>query len=208
MGIFPPIKIVNETRHSAQNSLTGVRITTGTRYFAAVLAQEVYEARRFMAWGWLPFFALAALAWLLPIEIGQRIGVLATAMVWLLLVGKQVLPIRYAQERRELMGQAIEIAAIKLIYERPDMESEYFLQARSMVRNDSPYKQRGFWPDIPAIDPAGYTNTEALALVNEPSIAAMVALLKEQQSKAEAYVTARSAKIAGWRGLGAEDLGY
>lgn len=208
MGIFPPIKIVTEARHSAQNSLTGVRITTGTRYFAAVLAQEVYEARRFMAWGWLPFLMLGALAGLLPLEIGPRIGVFASALVWLMLAGKQVVPFRSSREKREVMGQAIELAAIRLIYERPNMESEYRLQARSMVRSDSPYKAKGFWPDIPALDPTVYTNTEALALMDHPSVTAMIALLKEQQADAEAYVRARAKTLIKWRALGEESLGY
>ncbi len=208
MGIYPPIRIENSTAHLAQNSPSGVHITTGCRYFAAVLAQEVYEGRRFMAWAWLPFFALCAAAGALPIEVSQRIGIIVLATIWLILVARQAIPFRGMRQRRELMGQAIEIAAIKLIYARPDMETEYYLQARSIIRDDSSYKAMGFWPDIDSISPVGYTNDDALALVPDASILKMVALLKSVAPRAEAYVNANKDKIMSWVSLGDGSKGY
>jgi len=161
------INIVTSDRDFAQNGPTGIVIHTGTRYFAAVLLQEYYEFWRYAFWFWA-----------VPVVLGAALGfafgplyVLA-AVPFMLLVGRKIIP--FNLHERELTGQAIEIAAIKDFYGRQDMTDEYRLQARSMVRSDSSYKEKGYWPDIPAIDPVVYTNAMAVAGISEPSIDAMI----------------------------------
>jgi hypothetical protein len=106
------------------------------------------------------------------------------------------------------MGQAIEIAAIRWLYERPDMESEYRLQARSMIRSDSSYSALGLWKDIPRIDPFVYTNDDALAGTPNEAIEKMVASLKSLQPEAADYVWANMSRLRAWRPLGEESKGY
>ena len=195
------IKIVKSERDFAQNGATGIVIHTGTRYFAAVLLQEYYEFWRYAFWFWL-----------VPIIFGAGLGLMfgwpyaLSALPVMMLVGLKVLP--FNLHERELTGQAIEIAAIKKFYKRLNMSSEYRLQARSMIRNDSSYKQKGYWPDIPAIDPAAYTNDMAIAGVAEPSIDAMISKLKAKAPFAERYVEKHRAKLEKWQPMGEESKGY
>jgi hypothetical protein len=203
---FPPIKIVHKPDgQRAHNGPLGVTIETGTRYFAAVLLQEVYEGARQMAWMWLPFFAIIGGAF----AIGRPADSLA-AIAWLILISAEVVPLRYARERRELMGQAIEIAAIRLFYKREDMDSEYYLQARSMIRQDSSYISKGFWKKIGTIDPAVYTAFDAVNTKPNPTVDKMVRLLRSVAPKAESYVRKKRnwKKLEKWRSLGAESRGY
>jgi len=195
------IRIINSERDFAQNGPTGIVIHTGTRYFAAVLLQEYYEFWRYIFWFWAVPVALGAG---LALAFGPPYALIAVA--FMLLVGIKVLP--FNLHERELTGQAIEIAAIKDFYGRRDMVSEYQLQARSMVRSDSSYKEKGYWPDIPSIDPAAYTNTMALAGVSNPSIDAMITKLQSKAKFAEGYVKKHNANLAKWRPLGAGDCGY
>jgi hypothetical protein len=88
------------------------------------------------------------------------------------------------------------------------MAAEYRLQARSLIRSDSPYKAKGYWPDIPAIDPVSYTNDMAIAGVAEPSIDAMLVRLGEKAPEAEKYVKRHWSKLEKWRYFGEEDKGY
>ena len=171
--MFPPIKIVKASHHEAHNGPLGVRITTGTRYFASVLLQEVYEGRRFMAWFWLP-----TLAFVIAAVITGIYWIGAAVPVWMLAIGKSLLPTRGMLGKRELMGQAIEIAAIDILYGRKNMEMEYLLQARSMVRDDSGYAKKGLWPDIPKIPVS--VNFDS----GHPSIEEMARRLKAAQPKA------------------------
>lgn len=203
---FPPIKIVqNPNRENAHNGPLGVTIDTGTRYFAAVLLQEVYEGLRGMLWMWLPFFATIAAAFLL----GQPMYSVA-AIGWLMLVAFEAIPLRMFREKRELMGQAIEIAAIKLFYKRKNMDTEYKLQARSIIRRDSPYVKLGFFKSIGTVDPTTYTTFDAVALRPEPAVDAMIELLKSVAPEAERYVLKKSnwKKLEKWRPLGAKSKGY
>lgn len=203
---FPPIKIVqNPNRENAHNGPTGVTIDTGVRYFAAVLLQEVFEGARQMAWMWLPFFAIIAGAFI----AGQHIYSIA-AIVWIMLVAFEAIPLRMFQEKRELMGQAIEIAAIKLFYKRENMETEYYLQARSIIRQDSSYVQKGFFKKIGTVNPSEYRSFEAVDLKPHPSVESMVELLKSVAPEAEKYVLKKRnwKKLEKWRPLGAESKGY
>lgn len=195
------IKIVNSERHFAQNGPTGITINTGTRYFAAVLLQEYYEFWRYAFWFYAVPVALGASA---GFALGLPYALIGVAMM--MLVGMKILP--FNLHERELTGQAIEIAVIKTFYGRENMDSEYRLQARSMIRNDSPYKNKGYWPDIPAIDPVSYTNDMAIAGVTNDSIDAMVARLKSKQGPAEKYVKRHLPKLDKWRPLGEESKGY
>lgn len=195
------IKIVQSERDFAQNGPAGIVIHTGTRYFAAVLLQEYYEFWRYAFWFWaVPAIVGIALGWL----FGWPYALIALPIM--MLVGMKVLP--FNLHERELTGQAIEIAAIELFYGRKDMVGEYHLQARSLIRSDSPYKAKGYWPDIPAIDPSAYTNAMALAGTPHPSIDAMIAKLQSKAALADSYVKKHSAKLEKWRPLGAGDCGY
>lgn len=195
------IKIVKSQRDFAQNGATGITIHTGTRYFAAVLLQEYYEFWRYAFWFWLVPPVLGAVAGL---TLGLPFALIGLA--FMMLVGRKVLP--FNLHDRELMGQAIEIAAIKLFYGRSDMAGEYRLQARSLIRSDSPYKAKGYWPDIPAIDPMLYTNEMAIAGVSDPSMDAMLVRLGEKSHAAEKYVRKHWSKLEKWRPMGEEDRGY
>ena len=195
--MFPPIKIVKADHHEAHNGPVGVWITTGTRYFAAVLLQEIYEARRFMAWFWLPTLAFAIAAAVTGI---YWIG--AAVPVWMLAVGKSLLPTKGMLGQRELMGQAIEIAVIEMLYKRENMNMEYLLQARSMVREDSSYAKKGLWPDIPKIPVS--VNFDS----GHPSIMTMARRLHAAQPKARAYVLDHIEQLRKWRPMGAESKGY
>lgn len=208
--MLPPITIEKADHHRAQNGPVGVSITTGTRYFAAVLLQEVYEAKRYMAWYWGGALAIAGFSAIVHLATGldgQTTGItgFAVAAMWMILVGKHVFP--FNSWKRELMGQAIEIAAIRWLYERPDMESEYRLQARSMIRSDGVYAGLGYWPDM-RVDPMQYTNDDAIAGTPNDAIEKMVALLKDKQPEAADYVWANMALLKKWRPLGDESKGY
>lgn len=201
MGGSLMIKIVDLDRHFAQNGPTGITITTGTRYFAATLLQEYYEFWKYAFWFYaVPVLVGAAAAF----AFGPMFALAGLAVM--LLVAMRVIP--FNLDERELTGQAIEIAAIANFYGRPDMESEYRLQARSMVRSDSSYKQKGYWPKIRPIDPEAYTNAMALAYEPNASIDAMVKLLKTKKPFAESYVEKHRAKLEKWRPWGDEDHGY
>lgn len=195
------IRIINSNRDFAQNGPAGIVIHTGTRYFAAVLLQEYYEFWRYAFWFWLVPPVIGAAA---GYALGLPYALIGVALM--LLVGRQVLP--FNLHERELTGQAIEIAAIASFYGRKNMDSEYRLQARSLIRKDSPYKHKGYWPDIPAIDPTEYTNDMALAGVAHPSIDAMISKLKAREPFASRYVRKHRAKLAKWQPLGAGDCGY
>lgn len=199
------IKIIKSDKHFAQNGPTGIRIHTGTRYFAAVLLQEWFEFIRYAFWFWgvpVAIFAVSGGLYAYGIKLALW-GVLA-GVAFMVLVGSKT--IKFAD--RELNGQAIEIAAIKLFYERKDMESEYRLQARSMVRSDSPYMRKGYWPDIEPVDPNIYANTDAINGTYHPSIERMVSWLKAREPFAERYVKKHRTKLEKWKPLGPEGLGY
>ena len=195
------IKIIKSDRDFAQNGATGIVIHTGTRYFAAVLLQEYYEFWRYAFWFWLvpPVVGVAA-----GYTLGWPYALIGLAVM--MLVGLKVLP--FNLHERELTGQAIEIAAIAKFYGRKNMDSEYRLQARSLVRNDSPYKKKGYWPDIPAIDPASYTNNMAIAGVANTSVDAMITRLKTKEPFATRYVKKHYVKLEKWRPMGEESKGY
>lgn len=203
---FPPIKIVqNPNRENAHNGPLGVTIDTGTRYFAAVLLQEVYEGARQMLWMWLPFFAVIAAAFLL----GQPMYSIA-AIGWLALVAFEAIPLKMFREKRELRGQAIEIAAIRLFYKRENMETEYYLQARSIIRQDSSYVKKGFFKKIGTVDPSAYRAGDAAKMKPHPAVESMIELLKSVAPESERYVLKKSnwKKLEKWRPLGAESKGY
>lgn len=192
------IKIIESDGEKAQNGPTGITIETGTRYFAAVLLQEYYEFWRYAFWFWVApaIIAVAGLLIYPPLA--------ALSLLLMVLVGSKTIKF----EDRETMGQAIEIAAIKLFYGRLNMDSEYRLQARSMIRNDSSYKAKGYWKDIPSIDPLAYTNEMAIAGASEPNIDKMISKLKAKAPAAERYVKKHWDKLRGWRILGDESKGY
>lgn len=147
--IFPPVRIIEDrARYRAQNGPFGVVMTTGVNDFAAVMMQEIYEARRYMAWYWLPAIALAIVAAFTHPAVG------ALAVAWMLLVGRQFIPFAKSLDRREMMGQAIELAAIQLFYPLRNMELEYRLQARSLLLSTNSYKRKGMFKDLPAVDRA------------------------------------------------------
>ena len=195
------IRIIKSNRDFAQNGPAGIVIHTGTRYFSAVLLQEYYEFWRYAFWFWL-----------VPVVIGAGLGIAfgplyaLAALPLMMLVGMKALP--FNLHERELTGQAIEIAAIAKFYGRKNMDSEYRLQARSLVRNDSPYKKKGYWPDIPAIDPTSYTNDMAIAGVANESVDAMITRLKTKEPFVTRYVKKHYAKLEKWRPLGEESKGY
>lgn len=195
------IRIVRSERDFAQNGATGIVIHTGTRYFAAVLLQEYYEFWRYAFWFWV-----------VPVVVGTAAGFAfglpfaLVALPLMMLVGLKILP--FNLHDRELTGQAIEIAAIAHFYARENMDSEYRLQARSLVRLDSSYKAKGYWPDIAAIDPAIYTNAMAIDGVPNPSVDAMIDRLKDKAAFAERYVQKHRAKLEKWKPLGEESKGY
>lgn len=195
------IKIVNDKNHFAINNPRGIVIHTGTRYFAAVLLQEYYEFWKYAFWFWLVPTIIAALAGL---TLGFPYALIGLSTM--LLVSLRVLP--FNLHERELTGQAIEIAAIANFYGRQNMDSEYRMQARSMIRKDSPYKLRGYWPDIPAIDPNEYTKEMAIAGESHPSIDKMIERLKKKAQISEAYVQKHWAKLVKWRKMGDESQGY
>ena len=192
------IKIVNSERDFAQNGPTGITINTGTRYFAAVLLQEYYEFWRYAFWFWVAPAAIAVAGYFIYPLLSLA------SLILMVLVGSKTIKF----EDREAMGQAIEIAAIKVFYGRLNMDSEYRLQARSLIRKDSPYKAKGYWSDIPAIDPAAYTNDMAIAGVSEPSIDKMISKLKAKAPAAERYVKKHYVKLEKWRPMGEESKGY
>lgn len=203
------IKVIDSDRHFAQNGPTGIKISNGTRYFAAVLLQEWYEFVRFAAWFWgLPAFvwALAGASYFLGGADQVTYGLLATGLVLMLLVSMGIVP--FDRDERELNGQAIEIAAIQHFYGRKAMESEYRLQARSMIRSDSPYVLKGYWPDVEPIDPNLYTNADAMTGTYHPSIERMVHRLKAREPFAKRYVLANWNKLEKWAPLGPGGLGY
>lgn len=203
------IKIVENDRHFAQNGPTGITINTGTRYFAAVLLQEWYEFVRYAAWFWgLPaiFFAAAGGTYFAGLGNNVAAGLIGAGLTFMILVSVRLLPLNVAD--RELNGQAIEIAAIRLFYKRPNMDSEYRLQARSMIRSDSPYVLKGYWPDVEPIDPNLYTNADAMTGTYHPSIERMVHRLKAREPFAKRYVLANWDKLKKWAPLGPEGLGY
>lgn len=199
------IKIIKSDRHFAQNGPTGIRIHTGTRYFAAVLLQEWFEFVRYAFWFWgvsAAIFAVSGGLYAYGIKLALW-GVLA-GVAFMVLVGSKT--IKFAD--RELNGQAIEIAAIQHFYGRKAMESEYRLQARSMIRSDSPYVLKGYWPDVEPIDPNLYTNADAMAGTYHPSIERMVHRLKAREPFAKRYVLANWDKLEKWAPLGVDGLGY
>ena len=203
------IKIIDKDRHFAQNSPTGIRINTGTRYFAAVLLQEWYEFTRHLFWFWcvpVAFWASAWAGYALGLDDALCGALAASGTLFMLAVALGLIPLNL--DERELNGQAIEIAAIKLFYKRPDMESEYRMQARSMIRSDSPYVAKGCWSDVEPVDPNLYTNEDARLGTYHPSIARMVSRLKARQPFAERYVRKHRDKLEKWRPLGAEGQGY
>jgi hypothetical protein len=209
---FPPIKIINDrSSELAQNTAMGIRIATGTRYFAAVLLQEHYECIRYMAWFWTYPLLIATGAiiahyfgYVIPINLS--LGLAASALAIMMAVARGLLP--FNKDASELMGQAVEIAAIEHFYQRGDMTTEYRLQARSMIRMDSSYSQRGYWPDIEKIDPAVFTNADVIAGTLNASIDAMVALLETKRGNAKSYVDANLKRLTKWRPLGEESKGY
>jgi hypothetical protein len=203
------IKIIKNDRHFAQNGPTGIKIHTGTRYFAAVLLQEWYEFTKYLFWFWGVPVALWAAAWggyALGLDDALCGALAAAGTLFMLAVTLRLIP--FNLDDRELTGQAIEIAAIKLFYKRPDMESEYRIQARSMIRSDSPYVAKGYWSDVQPIDPNLYTNEDARLGTYHPSIASMVSRLKARQPFAERYVRKHRAKLQKWMPLGADGQGY
>jgi hypothetical protein len=203
---FIPIKIVeNPNRENANNGPLGVTIDTGTRYFAAVLLQEVREGLLQMLWFWGPPILIAGAAFLL----GQPLYAIA-AIVWMMLISFEAIPFKYALERRELRGQATEIAAIKLFYKRENMNAEYYLQARSIIRQDSSYVKKGFFKKIGTVDPSAYRAGDAAKMKPHAAVEAMIELLKSVAPEAERYVLKKSnwKKLEKWRPLGAESKGY
>lgn len=203
------IRIIAADRHFAQNGPTGIRINTGTRYFAAVLLQEWYEFTRYLIWFWgvpVLFWSAALAGWLAGVDPDHVTALAGAGVLFMLCVTLRLLPWNLAE--RELTGQAIEIAAIRLFYQRPNMHGEYRVQARSMIRSDSPYVAKGYWPDVERVDPALYSNEDAKAGVIHPGIEHMVAMLKARQPFAEAYVRKHWAWLQKWRPLGAESHGY
>ena len=203
------IKIIKNDRHFAQNGPTGIKIHTGTRYFAAVLLQEWYEFTKYLFWFWGVPVALWAAAWggyALGLDDALCGALAASGVAFMLAVTLRLIP--FNLDDRELTGQAIEIAAIKLFYKRENMESEYRIQARSMVRSDSPYVAKGHWSDIDPIDPNLYTNEDARMGTYHPSIERMVWRLKLRQPFAERYVKAHWADLIKWQPLGEGDRGY
>ena len=206
-GLF--IRIRDDARHYAQNGPTGIRIQSGTRYFAAVLLQERYEFSRYLFWFWgvpMAFWCVAIGAWWWGGDRDHAMVLASAGVLFMLCVALRLLPWNLAD--RELDGQAIEIAAIRLFYNRADMEGEYRMQARSMVRADSPYVAKGYWRDVMRVDPQFYSNEDAKAGVVHPGIERMVAMLKSRQGFAERYVRSNMAQLQRWRPMGAEDCGY
>jgi hypothetical protein len=174
--IFPPVRVIQDrSRYLAQNGPFGVRITTGVHDFAAVMMQEIYEGRRYMVWYWLPAIAFAVLAALTRPEIAFL------SVVWMLAVGRNWLPI--GLDRRELMGQAIELAAIRLFYPPRDMDLEYRLQARSLLVTTNSYKRKGMFKGLPAVDPSEVRPGETNA-----SIDRMIEWLKTLDREATAWL--------------------
>lgn len=203
------IKIIKNDRHSAQNGPTGIRIHTGTRYFAAVLLQEWYEFTRYAFWFWaipVTFWVAAWAGYALGLDDALCGALAASGTLFMLAVTLRLVP--FNLEDRELTGQAIEIAAIKLFYKRSDMESEYRMQARSMIRSDSSYVSKGHWSDVEPVNPTLYTNEDARMGTHHPSIEKMVSRLKARQPFAERYVRANMDKLEKWGPLGAGGLGY
>lgn len=197
-----PVRIVEDrSRHKATNGPLGVSITTGTRYFAATLAQEVYEGQRYMGWYWSGVLLFALLAGFIHPAFG--VG----ALLWATLVGRHQLPTRANRERRELMGQAIEIAAIRKIYGRPDMLTEYRLQARSIIRVDSSYKQYRMFQGFD-LDPNAYTNADIMAGATHPQVEAFILVLLSFDEAATKWVDANADWIIAAMPLGDDSHGY
>ncbi len=86
--ICPRTVWVDEWHSNASNSPLKITMRRGLQYPAAVWAQEYYESRYNLTRPWM--------AWLLA--IGNRVG-------W-----------RWPQRRLELMGHAVELAAIRAVY--------------------------------------------------------------------------------------------
>lgn len=203
------LKIIKNDRHFAQNGPTGIKIHTGTRYFAAVLLQECYEFIRLAFWFWgvpVALWAAALVGYALGLDNALCGALAAAGVAFMMAVTLRLIPLNL--DDRELNGQAIEIAAIKLFYGRKDMASEYRMQARSMIRSDSPYIAKGYWPDIDPIDPNLYTNEDARMGTYHPSIERMVSRLKLRQPFAERYVKAHWKHLVKWQPLGEGDRGY
>jgi hypothetical protein len=197
-----PIRIKQDRNsHKAQNGPLGVNIATGTRYFAAVLAQEVYEASRYMAWYWLPTILFAVAAFLIDPMIG------IAAPIWMLLVGRQWVPTLAKLERRELIGQAIEIACIRDFYGRKNMASEYALQARSIIVSTSSYAKKGMFKTL-IIEPDEYTPQDAVNSKFHASIAVMIALLRAVDSEATQWTWKYEKEIRSYMPIGEYDRGY
>jgi len=166
------IKIIKNDRHFAQNGPTGIRIHTGTRYFAAVLLQEWYEFTKYLFWFWGVPVALWAAAWggyALGLDDALCGALAASGVAFMLAVTLRLIP--FNLDDRELTGQAIEIAAIKLFYKR-EMESEYRIQARSMIRSDSPYvaKTTAVHIQSAAVTPWSVAFTVQFRSIGTPSI--------------------------------------
>lgn len=112
--ICPRTVRVDEWHSNASNSPLKITMRRGLQYPAAVWAQEYYESRYNLTRPWM--------AWLLV--IGSLIG-------W-----------RWPQRRLELMGHAVELAAIRVVYGIEGAAYQAYLarEAASMRRGYAAFK--------------------------------------------------------------------
>ncbi len=193
-----PIKIKKSDEHFAHNNIFGIEITTGCRYFAAILAQEVHQCTRFMlqTWGGLVIaLTIAALSY-----ASFPYVALAAAAIYLVMI---LAPFKRIYGQIELEGQAVELAVDELIYGRKNMDDEFWRQARSLVRDDSPYMKEGLFPAEAKIPFGGMEYGEA-----NPRVEAMLVRLHKAYPGAKRWVEKRRHHIEKWVALGEGDQGY
>lgn len=165
MVILPPIRIKNTTKYIAQNGPLGVKMSTSVRNFTAVLAQEVYEGWRYMFWYWVPFLALLTCAVLFFWE--HQPWAVLPSMLWIVIAGQAKVPTIWERQRRELMGQAVEIAAIGYLY-GGDVDAEIDRQTPGILRFYP--KKHGYfvgWTEIDVKNGLRSLQPEALAWVKK-----------------------------------------
>lgn len=202
-----PTKTVHAGYHLANNRPFFVKISTGCSYYAAVRAQEVYECIRNT--GWFTGGALAAGmigagvpllagASLVAVGLGSFLSMAATGLV----AGRTLYPTRAIRDRRELMGQAIETAAVKLVYNADprSVELNLFRNAASIARPNSSYQRKGMFAELRGLPWESMSMYHYRRGDEVPArIGLAMQMLRECQQEAEEWVERHRPLLMKWR---------
>lgn len=191
---YPVLSPVHDD-HVAFNTPLFASVSTGCVYYAAVRAQERYEGVRNAAWyfGALAVAggAMGALAGLLP-------GIGAAALAGIVL-GRKPWPCMHVREKRELMGQAIEIAVVEDVYKSSQVEDMLFLNARSIARPSSSYRLKGYFSQLAAIAWEPQSLADFRKNGAKPRIARAMEMLRACRHEARQWVYRHREEITRWR---------